>query len=74
VIGENEAILSGIQGEWKPPEDSLPNLWMDNKMVLPDFRHLACYLARSSARGDEVSETLQVTAGVRSKAEGDGNA
>lgn len=74
VIGENEAILSGIQGEWKPPEDRLPSLWMDDKMVLPDFRHLACYLARSSARGDEASEALQATAEVRSTAEGDGNA
>ncbi len=56
VICKNEAILGGIQGAWKKLSDEIeiPNLWIKEEMVLPDFSHLACYLARSSSWEKEI--------------------
>lgn len=49
VIAKNEAILGGVRDEWKGPDHDLPDLWISNELSLPDFAHLAAYLARSSA-------------------------
>jgi hypothetical protein len=53
VVGSDEAILGGIRAPWKAPAEPVPNLWEDGKLALCDFRHLAAYLARSTAREDE---------------------
>ena len=55
LIGRMEAILGGVRAAWKPPTDAAPDLWEggeDGKLALPDFSHLASYLARSSGLGD----------------------
>jgi hypothetical protein len=54
VIGRNEAILGGVRGTWKKPENDVPGVWEDGKVTLPDFTYLASYLARSSAQDGEV--------------------
>lgn len=53
VVGRTEAVLGGVRGNWKAPDDDIPNLWEDEKLALPDFAHLASYLARSSAQDGE---------------------
>ena len=50
VVTGTEAILGGVRGEWKAPDDALPNLWQNDRMALCDFRNLAAYLARSTTR------------------------
>jgi len=50
LIGRTEAVLGGVQAKWEAPLESPPDLWEDEKLALPDFTHLASYLARSSAR------------------------
>jgi hypothetical protein len=47
VVSGGEAILAGVKGKWKPPENPLPNLWDDTQFGLRDFSNLAAYLARS---------------------------
>lgn len=54
VIGQSEAVLCGVRGTWEAPKGDIPDIWQAGKMVLPDFTHLAAYLARSSSLGDEV--------------------
>ena len=58
VVGATEAIIGGISGKWKPPEELPPNLWENDKFVLGDFKHLAAYLARTGA-ADSIEEQLQ---------------
>lgn len=53
VVGRTEAVLGGVRCNWKAPDDGIPNLWEDGKLALPDFTHLASYLARSSAQDGE---------------------
>jgi hypothetical protein len=59
VVGSDEAILGGIRAPWKAPAEPVPNLWEDGKLALCDFRHLAAYLARSTAREDEKQALLR---------------
>ncbi len=74
VVCKSEAILGGIQGAWKPPGDEIPNLWVNGEMALPDFSHLANYLARSSTWEGEVPEKPQAIAGDRTEMDGDSDA
>jgi hypothetical protein len=53
VVGRTEAVLGGVRGNWSVPDDDIQDLWEDGKLALPDFGHLASYLARSSARDGE---------------------
>ena len=57
VTSGREAILGGVRGEWKSPEDPPPGLWVDDQFGLRDFTHLSAYLARSVSQEPE-SETL----------------
>ena len=50
VVSQREAILGGMRGVWKEPDDEMPELWDDNGLTLCDFNQLAGYLARSTAR------------------------
>ena len=59
VVSGREAILGGVRGEWKPPEDTSPNLWDDGQLALRDFRNLAAYLARSATREPEGDTVLR---------------
>jgi len=59
VVGGREAILGGVRGEWKPPEDTPLNLWDDGQLALRDFRNLAAYLARSATREPEGDTVLR---------------
>lgn len=63
VVTKGEAILGGVRGDWKAPEDPAPGLWSGDGFALRDFRHLAGYLARSSGRKEKLEEPLgQLTA------------
>lgn len=53
VVGRAEAILGGVRGSWIAPDADIQDLWQSGKLALPDFTHLASYLARSSARSDD---------------------
>jgi SIR2-like domain len=59
VVTGDEGILGGIRAKWKAPSESPPNLWEDGKLALRDFRNLAAYLARSTAREDEKEAVLR---------------
>jgi SIR2-like domain len=59
VVTGGEAILGGIRAEWQEPDDPPPGLWVDGAFALRDFRYLASYLARSSAREDELEKLLR---------------
>jgi hypothetical protein len=59
VVSGREAILGGVRGEWKPPTDTQPNLWIDGQLALRDFRNLAAYLARSATREPEGDTVLR---------------
>lgn len=56
VAGPKEAILSGVPGEWEPPDDAPNDVWEEEKLALRDFRHLASYLARSSTHKGEIAQ------------------
>lgn len=58
VLGATEAIIGGIRGEWKQPEEPPPNVWEGGKFALGDFKHLSAYLARTGA-SDAIEEQLQ---------------
>jgi hypothetical protein len=72
LIGRTEAILGGVRADWKPPTDAAPDLWEggeDGKLALPDFSHLASYLARSSGLGDPPGAVRSIsTDGARNEA------
>ena len=57
VASAREAILGGVRGDWEPPEEPPPNLWVEEQFGLRDFTNLAKYLARSVTREAE-PETL----------------
>lgn len=58
VVGATEAIIGGIRGKWKAPDDPPPDVWENGKFALGDFKHLAAYLARTGA-ADSIEEQLQ---------------
>ena len=57
VTSGREAILGCVRGEWEPPKDPPPYLWVDNQFGLGDFANLSAYLARSVIQEPE-GETL----------------
>ena len=63
LIGRTEAVLGGVRARWQELEEAVPNLWEDDKFALPDFTHLASYLARSSAREADLGENQSLNAG-----------
>jgi hypothetical protein len=68
VVGATEAVIGGIRGAWKAPDEAPPNVWENGKFALGDFKHLAAYLARTGA-ADSIEEQLQnaLTALITSK-------
>lgn len=50
VANGREAILGGVRGEWEPPKDPPPSLWVKEQFGLRDFTNLAAHLARSVKR------------------------
>ncbi|MFN8546599.1 MAG: SIR2 family protein [Candidatus Eisenbacteria bacterium] len=53
VVGRKEAILGGARGVWREPVGDIPDLWESKTLALPDFSHLASYLARCSGQDGE---------------------
>ncbi|MHB1488786.1 MAG: SIR2 family protein [Acidimicrobiales bacterium] len=53
VVGRTEAVLGGVRSNWRAPSDDIQDLWKNGELALPDFNHLASYLARSSAQDGE---------------------
>ena len=68
VVSQQEAILGGMRGAWKEPDDKMPNLWGEEGLALCDFNQLAGYLARSTAReygqGNSLSGVLNEVYGT----------
>ena len=64
IAGSQEAILAGVRAAWKAPQEELPGIWEDDRLLLPDFRKLAAYLARSSTREPEGDTVWQRIADV----------
>jgi hypothetical protein len=63
VIGQVEAIIGGVRGNWKPDDDAPKEYWDNEKFTLPDFAAFTTYLARTSAllndRDPVVKELIQ---------------
>jgi hypothetical protein len=60
LVTAREGVLGGVRGEWVGPDENVTGLWVDKEFALHDFRHLATYLAKTSAegslsRGDAIS-------------------
>jgi hypothetical protein len=53
-----EAILAGVRGSWKPPDDPLPEIWADDALALSDFAGLASFLAKNATPNPDVDERL----------------
>ena len=68
VVSRREAILGGIRGAWKEPDNEMPDLWDDDGLALCDFNQLAGYLARCTAReygqGNSLSGVLNEVYGT----------
>ncbi|MPZ32041.1 MAG: SIR2 family protein [Rhodospirillales bacterium] len=78
VVSGEDAILGGVRGTWKVPEDAPPGLWEEGRLALRDFGKLAAYLARSAAREPETDQLLkglikEAVARDDSKVDGDRN-
>lgn len=61
VVTADEAILGGVRGEWRAPNDDEappPDVWEDDKLVLGDFSRLARFLAHSSSGHGELRVRL----------------
>ena len=58
AVTAKEAVLGGIQGAWEAPDDPLPGVWSDDRFALADFRHLAAFLAKSSAPQPDLDRRL----------------
>lgn len=58
VVSPGEAILGGVRGAWKAPEDVPPNLWANDRFILGDFAQLAAFLARTSSPDRDVDALL----------------
>lgn len=58
VVSPTEAILSGIQSPWEPPDDPPADVWANDAFLLGDFSYLAQFLARSSPPQAELEARL----------------
>ena len=53
VVADREAIVGGVRGPWLEESDDPELVWTGRQFALADFRHLAKYLARSTASQHE---------------------
>jgi len=58
AVGNDEAILGGVRGDWETPQEAPQDLWADNAFALGDFANLASFLARSSPPQGELEARL----------------
>jgi len=54
VASATEAIIGGIRAPWAAGEETPANIWVQDRFLLGDFKHLAAYLAKSASTGDEL--------------------
>lgn len=59
AVTAKEAILGGVRADWQAPDDSLPDVWYEESFALADFRHLAAFLAKSSAPHADLDRRLK---------------
>lgn len=64
VVAGREAIIGGVRGSWLEKDDDPALVWTDRQFALSDFRHLAKYLARSTAAQHEIESGLPELHGV----------
>jgi SIR2-like domain len=60
AVTAGEAVLGGARGRWEAPDDPLPDLWREDSFALADFRHLAAFLAKSSAPQSDLDRRLKI--------------
>jgi hypothetical protein len=60
AAGRTEAVVAGVRGSWKAPEDTaLDDVWSEDALALPDFSSLARYLSRSLPQEGELDRRLR---------------
>jgi len=59
VVAGQEAIIGGIRSNWEASDDFPASIWSDGTFLLPNFRHLARYLARSTFYRNDGDHTLK---------------
>lgn len=64
AIGNREAIIGGLRAEWQAPETEAPGIFENGHFLLGDFRFLAQYLSKSSAREHDIDTRLQQLIGA----------
>lgn len=59
ALGADEAIIGGVRGPWKTPNDETPDdVWHGGHFAMRDFGRLAKYLARSAPPEGELQQRL----------------
>ena len=58
VVAGREAIIGGVRGPWLEKNEDPELVWTDRQFALSDFRHLAKYLARSTAAQHELESAV----------------
>lgn len=58
VVTPHEAIVGGLRGAWKTPDDPPADVWAEGAFLLGDFSFLAQFLARSSPPQAELEARL----------------
>ena len=59
VVAGQEAIIGGIRCNWEESDDFPESIWSDGTFLLPNFRCLARYLARSTVYRNDGDRTLK---------------
>jgi hypothetical protein len=54
VASATEAIIGGIRAPWAAGEETPESIWLEDRFLLGNFRHLAAYLAKSATKEDEL--------------------
>ena len=76
VVAGREAIIGGVRGPWLEKSDDPALVWTDRQFALSDFRHLAKYLALSTAAQHELESAslpdLRSVPGQSQNHDGDG--
>lgn len=69
VVTAEEAILGGVRDKWEGPSTTFEGVWKE-RFLLNEFGTFATYLARSSARSDELEKLTSVLGAAKTLANG----
>jgi hypothetical protein len=54
VASATEAIIGGIRAPWAAGEETPESIWLEDRFLLGNFRHLAAYLAKSATKENDL--------------------